>query len=133
MRTKGCLLYQRGEAEMEYLTFIVIFGLFIWWVIADIGEREGSVKYEDCRETVNLPPNNLKQYYKTFTCLGGKTRGGTKLAGDCVHIEYVSTWFSDSNLCKVAFIYERPQGGNCTDPKFPKLGYDDKCYPNSWQ
>jgi len=122
--------HQRGEGDSAALgvlaLILVAYGIF--WLIEQPGEREGFVNISDCRETVTLTPDTFQKYFKPFTCTNRETRSGKIMGGQCVHIEYDSSLFSSSNVCKTAYVYEEPPDALCADPKYPYLGYDDKCY-----
>jgi hypothetical protein len=113
------------------LVTIVVIGLILWGISAlFFGEREGTVNVSDCRETISLQPDTFQKYYKTFTCTTQKTKSGLLMRGVCIHVDTDGSIFSSSHSCAVAYVYEKKQEGHCTDPKFPYLGEDDKCY--SW-
>jgi hypothetical protein len=120
--------YQRGGSEFVVITAMFGIGVLLWWIGSDGLEREGYVKYDDCRETVILQPDTMQKYYRTFTCSVRKTKTNTVMGGQCVHIEYESSMLSSSRVCTVALVYQKLPGARCNDPA-PYLGYDDKCYP----
>lgn len=103
-----------------------ILGASIWGLrgLGLVGEQEGVVKYSDCREIVQLPPDTLQKYYHSFTCETSKTQSGTVMRGICVRVE--SSWWGSA--CTSAYIYQKLPALKCTDPKYPNLGYDDRCH-----
>lgn len=109
---------------------LIIVGLILWGIYSLLGwgEREGVVSYEDCRQIINLPSDTWEKYYHTFTCSYRKTQSGLIMDGMCVRIENDRSLFSTSHTCATAYIYEKKQEGNCKDPQYPYMGYDDKCY-----
>lgn len=117
--------YQRGDDEVVGLVFLACIGLFVWWWISNT-EREGFVKYDDCRERVLLSPHSLQKYVYTFTCSSLKTKSGKIINGQCVRVEYEGSWFSSSKTCSVAYIYQMTPA--CSDPKYSYMGDDEKCY-----
>jgi len=121
--------YQRGEGEAGCLAIIVLAVCGLAWAASGIffGEREGSVKFDDCREVIRLQPDTLQKFYKTFTCSSSKTKSGGIISEQCVHIDNDSTLFSSSHSCATAYVYTRHDEG-CTNLKYPYLHYDDKCY-----
>lgn len=131
------LFYQRGNSDEGALGCLVIIGIIGWAIYTYQpitifgGEREGSVKFDDCREVVYLNPDTIQKYYKTFTCSYRKTDKGVLLNSNCVHVDNDSTLFTSSHTCKTAYVYsfqlEKNHGG-CSDLAYPYLGYDDKCY-----
>lgn len=109
--------------------FLIICAAIFLWGFGDglnSGEREGTVSYEDCREKIPMTEQtaSFKKMYQSFTCEYDKTEKGRIRGGTCVHIEY-----EKNQGCKAAYIYKKLQDKVCTDPKFPQLGVDDRCYP----
>ena len=122
---------QRGSTEQGLgclFVIVLVVGVLIWGVQAIFwGEREGTVKYDDCREVVTLEPESPRTLFKSFTCSYTKTKSGRVIRGLCVHVDNDSTMFSASHTCATAFVYEKGNEG-CTDSRFPYLHYDDRCY-----
>ena len=109
--------------------FLAVIALVVWGgEKLFFGEREGVVKYDDCRQIITLPSDTLQKYYKTFTCTYSKTKSGKIMGGECVHIENEGSLFTSSHACSEAYVYQRKSEENCTDPKAPYLGYDDMCH-----
>ena len=107
---------------MKKLVMTISFLLMIGLV--GCGEREGTSKWSDCREKINVKEFSFDKFSKTYTCEIYKTRQGSVMGGVCASIEY------DSNgQCKAAFIYHKKQDNVCLDKAFPRLGMDDLCYP----
>ena len=111
---------------------VLVVGAIIWGIYSLFGwgEREGVVKFDDCRQMVTLKPDTLQKYFKSFTCMYRRTESERIMSGECVHVDTAGTLFSSSNECDIAYIYEKEQEGSCTDPKYPYLGYDDMCHTN---
>ena len=120
---------QRGGTDIVVFVVLVILAVLIYNLLG-WGEREGVAKFDDCRERVFIGPDSLKAYLNTFTCQISKTKSGQVMDGVCIHIEYGDGLFSGGNSCKVAYIYHKERAKVCTDPAFPFLNYDDKCYAN---
>lgn len=85
-------------------------------------EREGMVNIDDCRETIKIKSDNIKTYYKTFTCTYEKTDKGDIMSGACINLK--TGLFSDK--CKIAYIYERGPSKKC--PENGYLNQDGNCY-----
>jgi hypothetical protein len=101
-----------------------IVGILIIFVVAGCGEREGTVKWTDCREVINVKENSVDGQFKKYTCEYIRTNQGRIAGGTCIHIEYES-----NGQCRKAFIYEKRQDDVCHDKAYPRLGLDDLCYP----
>jgi hypothetical protein len=99
------------------LTFLLL--------LVGCGEREGTVKWSDCREKIDVNNSDFEKITRKYTCEFYKTRKGNILGGTCVHIEY-----DNNGQCKTAYYYWKKQDNICLDKAFPKLGQDDLCYPN---
>ena len=99
--------------------------LILLTMLSGCGEREGSVKYHDCREKIDVKDVSFDRYFKTYTCEYRKTNQGKIMGGHCVHIEY-----DNAGQCKAAYTYIRKQDDWCPDKAYPRLNFDDKCYPN---
>lgn len=100
---------------------------FLHYFQTNLLEREGIVKYSDCREIINLKNNTWQKYVKTFTCKYSKTISGKIMGGICVHVDMSNSLFSSGNECLTAYVYKKEPEVNCPR-EFPYLGYDDKCY-----
>lgn len=104
------------------INFIV--GILMLFALVGCGEREGSVKWNDCREKIDVKEGDLNTLLKKFTCQYYKTQQGRIMGGSCVSIEY------DSNgSCKAAYFYYKKQDNVCSKQN-PVLRNDDLCYPN---
>lgn len=131
------IIYGKSKREInfsELLVALVILGGIYWSVVGAtrlwgsfFGEREGIIKYDDCRAIVTLQPDTLQKYYRTFTCGYNRTKSGKIMSGECVRIVNDKSFFSSSHTCATAYVYEKEQEGNCTDPARPYLTYDDMC------
>jgi hypothetical protein len=111
----------------EALGVLFVIGLIVWGVTAFLGgEREGEVKYNDCREIIRLPSDTWEVLYKKFTCSYSKTISGHMISGECVHIDKPWSLFGGSDACDTAYVYQKKQDDVC--PKdYPYLQYNDKC------
>jgi hypothetical protein len=87
------------------------------------GEREGTIKTDDCRARIPVKEGSFDTWFKKFTCTYRKTNAGTIMSGYCEAIET-----SDAGACGVVYFYEKKPPNLCTDPKFPYLGEDDRCH-----
>jgi hypothetical protein len=124
--------YQRGSGDGEgilYLVGFVLVVLFISWIFGFNfhGTSEGTVSYSDCRETITLEPNNWHTYFGTFIGTTLKTKSGKTMGGEFVRIVNDKSFLGNSHTCATAYVYEKKQEGNCTDPTYPYLTYDDMC------
>jgi hypothetical protein len=88
------------------------------------GERQGEVKWSDCREKIFVSEDSIESLTKRFTCSYWKTNGGKLLGGQCVNIET-----EENGSCRKAYIYNKSADKVCNDPKYPRLHVDDLCYP----
>jgi hypothetical protein len=112
--------------------FLIILVLIGWGITSWIGgEREGVVKYDDCRETITLKPDNFQKYYMKFTCNYTKSNSGKIMSGECVHIDTNDSFFSVGSSCVRAYVYQKEPEIKCSDTANGYLGNDDKCYCNS--
>jgi len=102
---------------------LIVFLLSI--VLVGCIEREGTVKYSDCREVVEVRETDPFMMLKRFTCRYDKTEKGTIMSGTCVSIDY-----DISGTCKVAYRYFKKQANVCS-VEFPILRYDDRCVKNN--
>jgi hypothetical protein len=94
---------------------LVIIGLIIWGVTSLIGgEREGSVKYDDCRQTINLKSDTFQKYYKKFTCEYEKTSSGKMMGGTCVHVDTSGGRFSNASTCETGYVYQKDPEVTCS-------------------
>ena len=104
-----------------YISLIVLFLLSGCDNLFENGEREGVVKYDDCREKIFIKETDLETLTKPFTCDYIKTQNGLIMRGLCIHIDY-----DNSGRCRKALIYTRSQQNVC-DAEHPILTFDDKC------
>jgi len=111
---------------------LVMIGLAVW-ILASLfgfnyhGTTEGTVKYDDCREIIQLQPYDWQTYFGTFTGYTIKTNGGAVMGGEFVRID------TESGICVRAYVYNKPQDNVCTDPAYPYLTYGDKCSATRFQ
>lgn len=76
------------------------------------GEREGEVKFDDCREKIWHAERPLRYIFSPFTCVYQRNLESIVVGGTCVRIEYAS----GTSECRVADLYPRksklicPQG-----------------------
>ena len=47
---------------------LAIVGVGVWGLSESglVGEQDGVVKYSDCREIIQLPPNTFQKYFHSF-------------------------------------------------------------------
>ncbi len=82
-------------------------------------QREGIVKFNDCREIIKLEDNAPEKNYMTFTCDYIKSNTGKIMAGTCVHIETSN----DGKECTKAYTYYAKPELKCEEGLFPTI-YD---------
>jgi hypothetical protein len=110
-----------------YLTVIPLMILLIVVFVSAIffPEREGVVKYEDCREIVTTKPDAFDTLFHQFTCSTQKTLSGKVMRGTCVRVETTS-----DGKCLAAYVYQKATEGRCPVAQ-PFFGADDKCYEDA--
>lgn len=103
---------------------ILFIAVTLFILVACGGEREGTVKYDDCREKIYLEAGNLSKIYKTFTCQYEKRASGKIIRKKCVHVD-----LAGGVVCETAYIYyfeEEPDDG--CNKAYPFKGYNNICY-----
>ena len=133
MEKRNKSFYQKGNSDGEGFLYLFGFGLLVLFVSWLFGfnfhnTSEGTVKYDDCRQVIQLQPNDWHTYFGTFTGITEKTKAGKVMSGEFVRIKNDNSFLGSSHTCATAYVYEKKQEGNCTDPVYPYLGYDDQCY-----
>ncbi len=97
-------------------------------------EREGVTDFSDCREIINLQPDNFQKYYKTFTCQYVRRASGKIVSSTCVHVDAYSGGLlgSSNGKCETAYIYTSEAGPDtrCTK-EYPYEGANG-CY-TTWE
>ncbi len=109
---------------------VIVVGILNWLLSSNIiyifgGEKEGIIKFDDCREIIRLKDNPYQKFYKSFTCDYVKTATGKIMSGTCVHVK--TSWLSGK--CEQAYIYDKEPEIKCLENGY--LGYDGRCYCNS--
>ena len=130
--------YMRGAAEIEGLIGLVFLALIIagglWLFGFNFGiTNQGTVSYNDCRQTITLQSGSLQTYFHNFTCTDEKTKSGAIMDGQCVAVKYDGGLLSSGNSCDTAYVYQLPLSKTCegnikNGVSYPYLGYDDQCY-----
>ena len=106
-----------------FLIIAIIYGGFLVYqnfIIEPFEEVSGTVKYDDCREKINLKGDQLKDLTGTYICNDSKTNSGKSMGGECVKIITDST-----GKCQTAYVYEKPAEESCGSNSY--LTVDDKC------
>jgi hypothetical protein len=93
-----------------------------WLHSALWGEREGTIKTDDCRTKITLTEDSPSTWFKQFTCTYHKTKTAKLISGYCEAVE------TTAGACDTVYFYDKKAPKLCTDPKFPYLGYDDMCH-----
>lgn len=129
---------QKGSVDSDGVVALFSIGFFVlgglWLFGFNFGQvDEGVVKYEDCRQIIELSSGDWQSYFHSFTCSTYKSKKGVPLGGECVSIKNDGSLFSSSHSCSVAYVYKiKPSNlckGNIKDGvEYPYLGYDDQCY-----
>jgi hypothetical protein len=112
-----------GESGWTYLVVIVVLLIGASWLRETFwGEREGTIKTEDCRARVLIKADSPTTWFKQFTCMYRKSQKGTLISGLCEAVE------TSGAVCETVYYYEKPVPHLCNDPKYPYLGMDELCY-----
>lgn len=85
-------------------------------------EREGVVKYDDCRQTITLDAATYDRSPRLYTCDTRRTGSGKLMEATCAHVE-----LADSGACNVAYVHHKRTAVICPEAT-PYLWFDDKCY-----
>ncbi len=104
--------------------FILILTVFLAGTILSgcASKKEGIVKYDDCREIIELKDGSYEKEYKDFTCTIEKTKTGKIMMGTCVNIE------TENNICRRAYYYTLKPELTCEENQY--LTSDEKCRCN---
>ena len=70
---------------------------------------QGTVKYDDCRQVINLKEGDSGTWGKTFTCDTFKTNDGRVISGECVHVD-----LNSNGSCDTAYVYEKTPQITCS-------------------
>ncbi|MCX6717116.1 MAG: hypothetical protein NTU76_00355 [Candidatus Taylorbacteria bacterium] len=116
----------KKKEVINFGLFIVGF-VFILFLISNVGslfnfhvkEVTGEVKYDDCRQKINLNKDEYSKQNGTFICNDTKTISGKSMGGECM-----KTIISDS-YCQTVYIYQKPAEETCG--QFHYLTTDDTC------
>jgi len=118
---------------------IVFVGLLFSFITFGCTPQEGTVKWDDCRAIIYLKPEPdsldsfWRRYFHQFTCNYTKRISGKIIGGTCVYVDTESRLFSSSSKCNTAYIYTFESGPDSGCSKeYPYLGYDKKCYQDSY-
>ena len=105
---------------------LIVVGLIGWGLYSGYGsmwgEREGTIKTDDCRTRVVLKEGSTDTWFKKFTCSYRKTAKGTLMSGYCEAVD------TSAGVCDTVYFYEKKAPNVCTNPTYPYLGVDDQCY-----
>jgi hypothetical protein len=129
---------RKGEGEIVTFGVLIVIGLIVWIIASFFGfnygnTSKGTVKYDDCREVIQIQPDSWHTYFGTFVCNYSKTQSGAIIGGECVRIVNDRSLFSTSNACAKAYVYEATSSSVCAGStkdgvSYPYLGYDDMCH-----
>jgi hypothetical protein len=101
------------------LCIVVVSGIILHNYV--LGEQDGEVKYEDCRNKVTIEEGATDTWFKKFTCSTIKTKSGKVIRGVCVNV------VTEGPVCQTVYIYSKRPTASCP-ASFPYLGYDDLCH-----
>lgn len=79
--------------------------LFLTILLSGCSHNEGTVKYDDCREIINLEKNSWRFSVYPFTCEYFRDDKGTIIGGTCVRVELDDGLFFKSGRCERAYVY----------------------------
>lgn len=79
--------------------------LFVSVLTGCNNHNEGTVKYDDCREVINLKKDSWRLMVYPFTCDYFRDDKGKIQGGTCVRVELEDGWFSKSGRCEKAYVY----------------------------
>jgi len=82
-----------------------ISALLLASTLSACNHNEGSVKYDDCREVINLEKGSWRLMVYPFTCEYTKDEKGRIQGGTCVRVELDNGFFSHSGRCERAYVY----------------------------
>ena len=86
------------------------------------GERDGTVKYDDCREIIQLKGRSaFATIGKDFTCSISRTKSGKSMGGQCVSVALSLL----DGKCERAYVYEKKPANVCWPNSH--LTYEDMC------
>src|SRR5262249_27310265 len=112
------------RAGLGCLALVIVAGGVGYWLAESVwGEREGTVRTNDCRTTIPVKDGSSDTWFKKFTCQYQGTKSGKIMGGFCQAVV-----LTNGGECETVYVYEKHQANVCTDPKFPYLGYDDLCH-----
>jgi hypothetical protein len=89
------------------------------------GEREGVVKVDDCRNSIEIQEGSVRTWFKTFTCTAKKTESGKIISGFCHSV------VTEGSVCQTVYTYSKKPEIRCSNPNFSFPGYDDICHSNA--
>lgn len=78
---------------------------FLLSALTGCNHNEGTVKYDDCREVINLDKNSWRLMVYPFTCEYYKDDNGKVIGGTCVRVEVDNGLFSHTGRCEKAYVY----------------------------
>lgn len=120
---------QRGEIDIFRSIVLGVLGLAAFGAYALLhnglgvgGEREGTIKYADCRVVIQTKPDDWQIATKEFVCVKQRTESGVLMSAECASVET-----NQYGGCDRAYVYHRPPAARCPE-NAPFLGYDDKCH-----
>jgi hypothetical protein len=74
-------------------------------LLSSCTHNEGTVKYDDCREIINLDKDSWRFRVYPFTCEYFRDNNGKIIGGTCVRVELADGIFSKSGRCEKAYVY----------------------------
>lgn len=86
------------------------------------GEVEGTIKYDDCRERIEIQPSEYNRSFYRFVCSTKRTFDDHLMSQTCAHVELTET-----GVCTRVSLYSRGPELTC-QVSTPWLGFDGKCH-----
>jgi hypothetical protein len=112
------------EGFVPLLVFLLFVAGLVWIHQAIWGEREGTIKTDDCRARIVIKEGSSETWFKKFTCSYEKTRGGTIVGGYCEAVD-----INSAGACETVYVYTKDIQNSCgANPTAPYLGDDNLCH-----
>ena len=94
------------------MTLLALLLLSILAIAGCGGQREGSVRYADCREIIPLSQDdfNRQKIGTTFTCSYTRDANNRVVGGECVAVK------TEGSGCTEAYVYTFPTISPCPSP-----------------
>lgn len=119
--------HESGEADFIAIVILAIIGLAAYGGYAlfkkELGsEVEGVVRYDDCRQTIQLKSRDDAPFGRQFVCNTQTTLSGVRMTATCASVET-----TPDGKCERVYVFGKSAAVTCPSAS-PWLGYDDKCH-----